>query len=142
MIWRQKYECSIMTPEGALEGDLSIPKDAKAIVLFAHGSGSGRHSTRNQHVAQTLNDDAGLATLLVDLLTPEEMEIDLKTRHLRFDVELLARRLSAVTEWLMQEPKTKDLRIGYFGSSTGAAAALIAAAKIQRNDSIDCNKEL
>jgi predicted phosphoribosyltransferase/dienelactone hydrolase len=112
-----------------LEGDLVIPSGAQAIILFAHGSGSSRYSTRNQYVAQVLND-AGFATLLVDLLTPKEKEIDEKSRHLRFDIDLLAGRLLAVTQWLLQEPETSNLKIGYFGSSTGAAAALIAAAKL------------
>src|SRR5687767_9556810 len=116
-----------------LEGDLVIPLHAKAVILFAHGSGSSRHSTRNQHVAKVLND-AGFATLLIDLLTPQEKEIDEKSRHLRFDIDLLARRILEVTQWLVQEPETSSLQIGYFGSSTGAAAALIAAAQL--NDKV------
>src|SRR5688572_16192656 len=119
-------ERSVIISSDKLEGDLVVPSGARAIVLFAHGSGSSRHSTRNQHVAQVLNH-AGFATLLVDLLTPEEKEIDEKDRHLRFDIDLLARRLLTVTQWLLQEPETHDLKIGYFGSSTGTAAALIAA---------------
>jgi len=97
--------------------------------LFAHGSGSSRHSTRNQYVAQVLND-AGFATLLIDLLTRREKEIDEKCRHLRFDIDLLAGRLLRVTEWLLQERETSKLKIGYFGSSTGAAAALISAGRL------------
>lgn len=110
-----------------LEGELIIPQQAKGVVLFAHGSGSSRFSPRNQFVAQSLRDHQ-LATLLIDLLTAEEEEIDLQTRALRFDIDLLAERLSSVTDWLLQNSKTTSLSIGYFGSSTGAAAALIAAA--------------
>jgi dienelactone hydrolase len=97
-------------------------------VLFAHGSGSGRHSPRNRYVARALQR-AGLATLLIDLLTPEEEEADLRSGHLRFDVGLLAGRLAAATDWLAENPDTGDLRIGYFGASTGAGAALVAAAE-------------
>jgi putative phosphoribosyl transferase len=111
-----------------LEGNLGIPDSTRGIVLFAHGSGSGRHSPRNRYVAGALRE-AGLATLLVDLLTPEEEEVDLRTRRLRFDIGLLANRLAGATDWLAQEPDTQDLRVGYFGASTGAAAALVAAAK-------------
>jgi putative phosphoribosyl transferase len=108
--------------------NLTIPLGSKAIILFAHGSGSSRHSTRNQHAARVLNH-TGFATLLVDLLTTEEEQIDETSRHLRFDIDLLARRIMEVTEWLTRDPRTKSLRIGYFASSTGAAAAMIAAAK-------------
>jgi predicted phosphoribosyltransferase/dienelactone hydrolase len=111
------------------EGDLTIPLGARAVVLFAHGSGSGRHSSRNQFVANVLNNN-GIATLLVDLLNQEEKRIDKETKHLRYNIELLAERLAAVTNWLAQQPETRDLKIGYFGSSTGAAAALIAAARL------------
>ena len=111
-----------------LERNLDIPEGAQGIVLFAHGSGSGRHSPRNRYVAEVLRE-AGLATLLIDLLTPEEEEVDLRTRHLRFDIGLLADRLADATDWLAQEPDTQDLRVGYFGASTGAGAALVAAAK-------------
>jgi putative phosphoribosyl transferase len=111
-----------------LEGNLDILEDAQGIVLFAHGSGSGRYSPRNRYVAEVLRE-AGLATLLVDLLTPEEEEVDLRTRHLRFDIGLLAGRLSGATDWLAQHPKTQDLPVGYFGASTGAGAALVAAAE-------------
>jgi putative phosphoribosyl transferase len=111
-----------------LEGILDIPEGAQGIVLFAHGSGSGRHSPRNRYVAGALRE-AGLATLLIDLLTPEEEEVDLRTRRLRFDIGLLADRLAGATDWLAQEPDTQDLRVGYFGASTGTGAALVAAAK-------------
>ena len=110
-----------------LEGNLSLPKGARGIVLFAHGSGSSRQSPRNRQVARLLNE-AKLATLLVDLLTPAEEAIDRQTAHLRFDIGLLAERLLGATDWLAQHPDTRALRIGYFGASTGAAAALVAAA--------------
>ena len=109
-----------------LEGNLAIPEGSQGIVLFAHGSGSSRHSPRNQYVARVLGT-AGNATLLIDLLTEEEEAIDLETRHLRFDVNLLATRLVGATDWLEQNPETRGLRIGYFGASTGAGAALVAA---------------
>jgi len=111
-----------------LEGQLSIPESARGIVVFAHGSGSGRFSPRNRFVAQGLQD-GGLATLLLDLLTSEEERIDERTRQYRFDIDLLARRVVGTTDWLLGQSETRNLRIGYFGSSTGAAAALIAAAE-------------
>jgi putative phosphoribosyl transferase len=110
-----------------LEGDLGVPEDAGGVVLFAHGSGSSRHSPRNRYVARALRE-AGLATLLIDLLTPDEERVDLRTGHLRFDIELLAERLAGATDWLMEDPDTLNLLIGYFGASTGAGAALVAAA--------------
>jgi dienelactone hydrolase len=110
-----------------LEGILDIPPDAGGIVLFAHGSGSSRYSPRNQSVAHVLRQ-AHLATLLIDLLTAEEEAVDLRTRHLRFDIDLLAERLVGATDWLIESPDTRDLAIGYFGASTGAGAALVAAA--------------
>jgi pimeloyl-ACP methyl ester carboxylesterase len=111
-----------------LDGNLDIPEQAEGLVLFAHGSGSSRFSPRNQLVAQRLGE-GGLATLLIDLLTPDEDEIDRWTRQYRFDIELLIDRLLGATDWLLQQPTTQHLKIGYFGSSTGAAAALMAAAK-------------
>jgi dienelactone hydrolase len=111
-----------------LEGNLTLPEAAAGLVLFAHGSGSSRHSPRNRHVAAILNQSK-LATLLVDLLTPEEEAIDVRTAHLRFDIGLLAQRLIGATDWLMENPDTQRLRTGYFGASTGAAAALVAAAQ-------------
>src|SRR5215204_633614 len=119
--------------QAILEGSLSIPNGSKGLVLFAHGSGSSRHSPRNKYVAEVLQD-AGIATLLIDLLTEEEEEIDLQTRHLRFDIDLLAQRLIEATDWLKQEQniQTKDLSVGFFGASTGAAAALVAAAQRQK----------
>jgi putative phosphoribosyl transferase len=111
-----------------LEGNLDIPESARGVVLFAHGSGSGRHSPRNRYVAEELQQ-AGLGTLLIDLLTSEEEEIDLRTRHLRFDIGMLAERLVGGTDWLAQNPDTQSLHVGYFGASTGAGAALVAAAE-------------
>jgi putative phosphoribosyl transferase len=111
-----------------LEGNLSTPEGARGMVLFAHGSGSGRHSPRNRYVAQELRQ-AGLGTLLIDLLTAEEEEIDLRTRRLRFDIGMLADRLVSATDWLKRDPNTRNLRVGYFGASTGAGAALVAAAE-------------
>lgn len=109
-----------------LEGDLALPKDSRGIVLFAHGSGSSRKSSRNRYVAKVLQE-AGLSTLLFDLLTREEEKIDMYTMQLRFDISLLADRLAGATDWILQYEHTKHLRIGYFGASTGAAAALVAA---------------
>jgi putative phosphoribosyl transferase len=109
-----------------LEGCLNLPEGAHGVVLFAHGSGSSRLSPRNRYVARTLNE-AGLATLLVDFLTPDEEAIDLRSTHLRFDIGLLTERLTGATDWLTRDPRTRHLRIGYFGASTGAAAALVAA---------------
>jgi putative phosphoribosyl transferase len=110
-----------------LAGSLTLPEQTQAIVLFAHGSGSSRFSPRNRYVARLLNE-AKLATLLVDLLTVHEEVIDARTARLRFDIDLLAERLVDATDWLTEFPDTKHLRIGYFGASTGAAAALAAAA--------------
>src|SRR6202047_3721749 len=110
-----------------LDGNLTLSEESLAIVLFAHGSGSSRHSPRTRYVARLLND-AKLATLLIDLLTLDEEVIDARTAQLRFDIGLLAERLVAGTDWLTQFPDTRPLRIGYFGASTGAAAALAAAA--------------
>lgn len=111
-----------------LDGDLSVPDGARAIVLFAHGSGSSRMSPRNRYVARALNK-ARQATLLLDLLTAEEELYDDQTARLRFDIAFLARRLVTVTDWLAQQADFRDLRIGYFGASTGAGAALVAAAE-------------
>ena len=111
-----------------LAGDLVVPPAARGIVVFAHGSGSGRFSPRNRAVAEVLAR-AGLATLLMDLLTEQEEAVDLRTRHLRFDIGLLGRRVVATVDWLASEPSTSELPVGCFGASTGAAAALIAAAE-------------
>ena len=123
-------EVHIPAGRANLAGNLNIPVNATVLVLFAHGSGSSRHSPRNQFVARTLND-AGLATLLFDLLTPEEELVDTRTAELRFDIDLLAERLVHATTWVkQQQQQTRDLRIGYFGSSTGGGAALVAAAQL------------
>ncbi len=114
--------------EVVLEGDFGVPEAARGVVLFAHGSGSSRHSPRNRYVAQVLRQ-AGLATLLFDLLTLEEESVDVRTAQLRFDIELLAQRLLLATDWVVKQPEVQGLTIGYFGASTGAAAALVAAAE-------------
>ncbi len=119
---------SFAAGEVMLCGDLSIPDKASGIVLFVHGSGSSRHSPRNRSVARALQEQ-GLATLLFDLLTSEEESVDQFTAEFRFDIERLSRRLVGATEWIAQGAETQDLPIGYFGASTGAAAALVAAAQ-------------
>jgi len=115
--------------EATLLGDLTVPKNPKGIVLFAHGSGSSRHSSRNQHVANVLQN-YGIATLLFDLLTKKEEAIDQMTGQLRFDIPLLANRLKFATDWIRNNEATKELKIGYFGASTGGGAALMAAAEL------------
>jgi dienelactone hydrolase len=122
-------EVQIPAGRAILSGNLTIPERTKALVLFAHGSGSSRHSPRNQFVARTLNE-ASLGTLLFDLLTPEEEARDIYTREHRFNIGLLAERLVHASKWARQERETRNLRIGYFGSSTGGAAALVAAAQL------------
>ena len=117
--------------DAVLEGDLAVPNGAKGLVIFAHGSGSSRLSPRNREVARGLND-ARFATLLFDLLTREEEVAEAVTRHLRFDIGLLARRLVGATDWASARPELASLPIGYFGASTGAAAALVAAAERPR----------
>ena len=113
----------------SLSGDITIPEGIKGVVLFAHGSGSGRKSPRNRYVAKVLQD-AGLGTLLFDLLTQEEEVVDSQTRHLRFDIVMLSKRMVSVTDWFVQNrAMSSTLSIGYFGASTGTAAALVAAAK-------------
>lgn len=120
---------SVQIPSGSvrLHGDLNMPRSAQGIVLFAHGSGSSRYSPRNRYVADVLNR-AGFATLLMDLLTDEEEAVDQRTGHLRFDLPFLGDRLIDTTRWLSQHPTAQSLPLGYFGASTGAGAALIAAA--------------
>jgi len=120
---------AIPSEEITVEGNLSVPRNACGVVLFAHGSGSSRFSPRNQFVARVLQE-AEIATLLIDLLTNEEEQIDMETAELRFDIDLLAKRLMAATEWVKANPSTKRLAVGYFGASTGAAAALVAAAEL------------
>ena len=122
----------IQAGQQVLPGSLAIPGNPAGLVLFAHGSGSSRHSPRNQFVARTLND-AGLATLLFDLLTPDEESIDIYTREHRFNIGLLAERLVHATNWAKQQEQTRELRVGYFGSSTGGGAALVAAADIPQH---------
>ena len=122
-------EVQISAGAATLDGNLTIVREAKALVLFAHGSGSSRHSRRNQFVASTLNH-AGLATLLFDLLTPEEESVDLYTREHRFDIGLLAKRLIYATKWAREQTQARDLSIGYFGSSTGGGASLVAASEL------------
>jgi dienelactone hydrolase len=125
---RENSYVKIPVNEITLGGNLVIPKNAKGIVVFVHGSGSSRFSPRNRFVAEKLQTN-GIATLLMDLLIREEELIDVQTREFRFDIKLLSERLIGATSWLRRKPGTLDLNIGYFGSSTGAAAALIAAAK-------------
>ncbi|MDQ7828633.1 MAG: dienelactone hydrolase family protein [Armatimonadota bacterium] len=121
---------SVTLPAGGvtLAGDLALPEDPKGVVLFVHGSGSSRHSPRNRFVAERLQA-VGLATLLFDLLTEEEEAVDLRTAHLRFDIDLLTRRVLDALAWAGRQPETGPLRVGLFGASTGAAAALVAAAE-------------
>jgi len=130
-VYSDLLEIQARIPAGGavLDGDLMIPSGASGIAVFAHGSGSSRHSPRNRSVASVIRD-AGVGTLLFDLLTREEESVDVFTRHLRFDIELLTRRLIEATQWLAGQEETRNLRVGYFGSSTGAAAALIAAARL------------
>jgi dienelactone hydrolase len=125
-------EAQIPAGRAVLSGNLTIPENAVALVLFAHGSGSSRHSPRNQFVARTLNRP-GLGTLLFDLLTPEEEALDIYTRKHRFNIGLLAERLVHATNWARQQDQTRDLRIGYFGSSTGGAAGVVAAAELPQH---------
>jgi putative phosphoribosyl transferase len=128
MAWTEG-ERTVRVPAGpvTLEGDLTVSESAQGVVLFAHGSGSSRHSPRNRRVARLLNEGQ-LATLLVDLLTADEELADRRTGHLRFDIGLLAERLVEAADWLGRQPETRELALGCFGASTGAAAALVAAA--------------
>ncbi|HWF45479.1 MAG TPA: dienelactone hydrolase family protein [Bryobacteraceae bacterium] len=122
-------ELSVEIPPARIAGDLQVPVDAKGLVIFAHGSGSSRFSVRNRFVAGVLQQ-VGFATLLLDLLTAREEDLDLQTSHLRFDIDLLARRLIEATKWSGDNAALRDLPAAYFGASTGAAAALIAAAEL------------
>jgi len=126
---REARARGVRVPAGGVElaGDLTLPAGAQGLVIFAHGSGSGRHSPRNRYVARELNQ-AGLGTLLIDLLTVEEEAVDVRTAEYRFDIPMLAERLDGAKEWARGEAELADLPIGYFGASTGAGAALIAAA--------------
>jgi putative phosphoribosyl transferase len=125
---------SVRIPAGGaiLDADLVMPRDAKGLVAFAHGSGSSRHSSRNRYVAKVLNGYQ-FGTLLADLLTQEEEVVDMRTRHLRFDIPMLADRLIDIGKWLQRESQTRHLKIGWFGASTGAGAALIATARNPHN---------
>jgi putative phosphoribosyl transferase len=123
---------SIQIPPSGITGDLTVPTDAQGVVVFAHGSGSSRLSPRNRFVAEVLQK-AEMATLLLDLLTADEEQADLRTGHLRFDVDLLANRLVEATRWLAVDSSARALPVAYFGASTGAAAALIAAAEFQES---------
>src|SRR2546430_1789022 len=123
----QAKDVHIRSGEAQLDGDLSIPEGAQGVVLFAHGSGSSRHSPRNQFVARTIRD-GGVGTLLFDLLTRDEEAVDMHTAHLRFDIGLLATRLIDATHWIKDE--FDYLNVGFFGSSTGGGAALVAAAEL------------
>jgi putative phosphoribosyl transferase len=125
----RQIELKIPVGDVTVQGNLTLPHDAKTIVVFAHGSGSSRFSPRNQYVAKTFNASK-IGTLLFDLLTQEEEDIDMATAEYRFNISLLAKRLIGATEWLKSNPETKKYTLGYFGASTGAAAALIAAAKL------------
>ncbi len=126
----QETSISIPIGEVVLEGSLHVSEGDKGIILFAHGSGSSRYSPRNRKVASILRENK-FAALLVDLLTEEEERIDIHSRKYRFDIEMLALRVTEITDWLERNEATRDLQIGYFGSSTGAAAALIAASRRQ-----------
>jgi dienelactone hydrolase len=125
---RLEHDAQIPAGEVTLAGSLGVPAAAHGVVLFAHGSGSSRFSARNRYVARELRD-TGLATLLIDLLSPTEEQVDMVTAHLRFDIALLARRLVRAIDWLAAEPATRALPIGLFGASTGGGAALVAAAE-------------
>ena len=125
----REHEVQIPSGGAVLEGELNVPVGAQGVVLFAHGSGSSRHSPRNRYVAQVIRK-ANVGTLLFDLLTREEESVDIRTRQLRFDIRLLARRLVDATDWVKREAGLRHLRVGYCGASTGGGAALVAAAEL------------
>ena len=125
-------DVAVISGRTTLEGNLVVPEGAEGIVLFAHGSGSSRHSPRNRYVAQVLQS-GGLATLLFDLLTAREDDVDRRTGQYRFEIDLLADRLVGATRWALEQDEIRGLALGYFGSSTGAAAALVAAAETPQN---------
>jgi putative phosphoribosyl transferase len=129
---QEEKSITVRAGNAVLEGDLAVPVQAGGLVVFAHGSGSSRKSSRNRAVAQFLRG-VGLGTLLFDLLTPQEEVEDSRTGHLRFNIPFLAGRLVEVTDWLLKQKSTHDMALGYFGASTGAAAALVAAAHGQTN---------
>jgi dienelactone hydrolase len=124
----EQISTSVRLGKIELAGDICVPDRARGLVLFAHGSGSSRHSPRNRHVADVLNR-GGIGTILIDLLTAEEEAVDLRTAELRFDIALLGQRLTNITDWIGQQEELRDLALGFFGASTGAAAALVAAAE-------------
>jgi putative phosphoribosyl transferase len=124
----EKLATPIQLGDIELAADISVPERARGLVLFAHGSGSSRQSPRNRHVAQVLNRSA-IATILTDLLTQQEEAEDIRTARLRFDIPLLGRRVAAITGWIEGQPDLKNLGLGYFGASTGAAAALVAVSE-------------
>lgn len=124
----ERFAPKVPLGEIKLAADIAVPAHAVGMVVFAHGSGSGRHSPRNRHVAAVMNQGE-VATVLIDLLTEQEESIDVQTAELRFDIGLLARRLVAITDWILLQPRLSELGLGYFGASTGAAAALVAAAE-------------
>src|SRR5262249_19663105 len=130
MMWSLHDSSTVTIPVGecVIQGDLTLPTETPAAVIFAHGSGSSRHSPRNKYVAETLNE-RGIGTLLIDLLTMEEERGDIGTAEHRFNIHLLAERLIAATDWATKDPRLANLALGYFGASTGAAAALAAAAE-------------
>src|ERR1043166_4724059 len=133
-------EIVIPLPGVNLGGELNLPSTTSGLVLFAHGSGSSRHSPRNQFVARTLRS-AGVGTLLFDLLTADEERAEARTRHLRFNIPFLAQRLVGATRWAFEQSTVRGLKAGYFGSSTGAAAALVAAAELGDTQVIPLNEE-
>lgn len=112
-----------------LQAELVIPLDARSIILFVHGNGVGRYSTRNRYLAHVMRQTAGVGTVLIDLLTPQEEAIDLRSKHCSSNVQFLAKRLIGVTDWLLNNPKTSNFKVGYFGDRTGGGAALLAAAQ-------------
>jgi pimeloyl-ACP methyl ester carboxylesterase len=128
MSFHDSSTVTIAAGESAIQGDLTLPAETPAVVIFAHGSGSSRHSPRNKYVAEMLNQ-GGIGTLLIDLLTMEEERIDIGTAEYRFNIRLLAERLIAATDWAGTDSRLSSLALGYFGASTGAAAALVAAAE-------------
>src|SRR5215208_5174173 len=126
-------QIAIPVVSGMLKGNLIAPNDSRGIVFFVHGSGSNRYSPRNQYVAGVL-ENHGLATLLIDLLTTKENEEDARSQRYRFNIDLLAKRIVTITDWMCENSQARNLAVGYFGASTGAAAAVIAA--LQRKDRI------
>ncbi|MEA5507151.1 hypothetical protein VB735_29465 [Halotia wernerae UHCC 0503] len=121
-----------------LRGELVVPADAEGIVLFAHSTGSSQYSTRNHYLAHVLRQEGRLATILIDLLTREEEAIDQRTKHFHYDINFLAARLIAITDWLLENPITRHLKVGYFGADTGGGAALLAASSTTNGSRGSC----